>query len=406
MSHKSDLTAVTRISTLFLLAALVVAFSGCAGWRVDDDLVGPSRLVTGNYRGNETLAVLLPKSGRFAQAAEVVRAGIVAAQAADPQEKSGRFAQAAEVVRAGIVAAQAADPQEKRPELRFYDSTSRPIDMLVWQAATDGASLAIGPLQKPMVAKLGGSTVLPIPVLALNRAVTVRSPNLYQFSLAPEGEAAEVAAKAWGKGHRRTVVLYPENKWGTRVSHAFYRSWKVRGGSVVALQAFDPSATHFADMIRKLSKQAAGADFVFLVANAELARRIWPLIRNKIGGTVPVYATSHVYNGRLDPERDRHLLGLNFVEIPWLVEPTRGDAVSPAGLNGKLPRLYAMGVDAYRLASRLDWLSGNPRARVQGKTGILSMDSLRRIHRKLALARINAVSPTKLVLIKQGRLED
>ncbi len=378
MSHKIDLTAVTRISIPFLLTTLVVALSGCAGLGIGTGSE-PGPFVTGGYQGNETLAVLLPKSGRFARPAEVIRAGIIAAQAADPQEK--------------------------RPELRFYDSAAGPIHALVQKAAADGASLAIGPLQKPTVAKLADSSALPIPVLALNQTATAKPPNLYQFSLAPEGEAAEIADKAWNKGHRKAVLLYPRGRWGDRVSRAFFRQWKVRGGSVVAVQTFNPSSAHFSGMVGRLSKRATGADFMFLVADAKSVRRIWPLIRSKLGSKVPVYATSHIYSGRLDPGRDKNLLGLNFVEIPWLVAPAQNDAVSPAGLK-KLPRLYAMGVDAYRLGSRLDWMSDNPRARVQGKTGILSMDSLGRIHRKLTLARISAASPTRLALIDQEKLGD
>jgi len=98
----------------------------------------------GGYRtrGNETLAVLLPKSGRFAGVAKIVRAGIIATREADPV---GR-----------------------RPKLSFYDSAAGSIGTLVRRAAKDGVYLAIGPLQKPAVKKLADSTALPIPVLTLN----------------------------------------------------------------------------------------------------------------------------------------------------------------------------------------------------------------------------------------------
>jgi hypothetical protein len=54
-----------------------------------------------------------------------------------------------------------------------------------------------------------------------------------------------------------------------------------------------------------------------------------------------------------------------------------------------------MGVDAYRLGSRLEWMSSDRQARVQGKTGILSMDSQRLIHRELTLARVDSSGPVK-----------
>ncbi|WP_165742060.1 penicillin-binding protein activator [Candidatus Thiosymbion oneisti] len=370
MFQKIDPTATARIAILSLLATLVIALSGCAGLRTKADSER-DRLVTGGYQGNETLAVLLPESGRFAGAANVVRAGILAAREADPEGK--------------------------RPKLRFYDSAAGSISALVRQAAKDGARLAIGPLQKPAVEKLAGSTTLPIPVLALNRVAAAAKPsNLYQFSLAPEDEVSEIAARAWGEGHRKAVILYPKSKWGERMSRAFRRQWKAQGGTLVTAQAFNPRATDFSSTVKKLSEQVAQADFMFLATPSKLARRAWVQIRSKLGTKTRVYATSHIYDGHFDPKDDKYLVGLNFVEIPWLVEPTPGDAVSSKGLSKQLPRLYAMGIDAYRLGSRLDWLSGNPQVRVQGKTGTLRLDSRRRVQRKLTLARMDATGPVKL----------
>lgn len=376
MFQKTPLTTA-RLCVSSILGIVTVAVGGCTGLqtRGDSEL---SQAVTGGYQGNETLAVLLPESGRYASAAQVVRDGIVAAREADPQGQ--------------------------RPTLRFYDSATSPATALVKKAAADGATLVIGPLQKQGVEKLAGSASLPIPVLALNMAVAAGKPpsNLYQFSLSPEDEAASVARGAWDEGHRNAVMLYPEGNWGNRMSRAFRQEWKALGGQMTASQAFDPAAADFASTVSSLSDRSGRADFVFLVATAKLARQIWPQIRNKIGADVPVYSTSHIYSGRFDPEADRGLVGLNFAEIPWLVEPASGDAVSSKGLHKKLPRLYAMGVDAYRLGSRLDWMSANPRPQVRGKTGTLSMDSQRRVHRELTLARIEARGPVKIAAIGSG----
>lgn len=378
MSRTIASTVVTRITIPLLLALLVVVLSGCAGWQ---ERIGPklSRPVTGGYQGNETLAVLLPESGRFAVSAKVVRDGIVAARKADPQGD--------------------------RPKLRFYNSAAGSVTGLVQKAAADGARLVIGPLQKPAVNKLASSTALPSPVLALNRTLATAKPsNLYQFSLAPEGEVAEVVDKAWGEGHRKALILYPRDKWGNRISRAFQRKWKTHGGTLVTTQAFNPLARNFSGTAKKLSKHATGTDFIFLVADSKSVRRIWPQIRDKIGKDMRVYSTSHIYSGRVDPKRDKVLAGLNFVEIPWLVESTQGDPVSSVGLNKKLPRLYAMGVDAYRLGSRLGRLSANSQTRIQGKTGILRIDSQGRIHRKLTLARIDATGgPARIAVVDQGK---
>jgi len=371
MFQNTDPTAVARLSIASLLACLVVLLSGCAGMHLDSDL---HRAVTGGYRSSETLAVLLPQSGRFAGAAKVVRNGIVAAQEADPREK--------------------------RPALRFYDSASGSVKALVQRAAADGASLVIGPLQKPEVDALASLSALQIPVLALNHASAGSRPppHFYQFSLLPEGEAVEVAAKARGAGYRTALMLYPDSAWGNRISRAFRQSWKAQGGRMAATQAYDPSATDFSGSITKLTEPAAGADFLFLIATARNAHQIFAQVRQRIGEQIPVYSTSHIFGRRFDPRADGSLAGLNVVEMPWLVEPVRGDRVSSKGLDEKLPRLYAMGVDAYRLGSRLQWMSQRPGARILGKTGILSMDSRGRIYRQLTLVRIESGGLVKIAV--------
>jgi outer membrane PBP1 activator LpoA protein len=61
--------------------------------------------------------------------------------------------------------------------------------------------------------------------------------------------------------------------------------------------------------------------------------------------------------------------GIRFCETPWLLDTT---PAAPAGTAqwpqaaGSLGRLYAMGVDAYRLAPRLGQLKALPDNRVEG----------------------------------------
>jgi hypothetical protein len=77
------------------------------------------------------------------------------------------------------------------------------------------------------------------------------------------------------------------------------------------------------------------------------------------------------------------------------------DPVARANLKGKSAalatplglRLYAMGVDAYRLAPRLAGLAKDPAATFPGATGTLSLDSLGRVQRQLTLAQFTATGP-------------
>jgi len=336
------------------------------------------RALTGGYRGGETVAVLLPQTGRFAGAAGALKEGILAAQGADEQ---GR-----------------------RPQLRFYD-TSGPQSApdLVRQAAADGASLAIGPLRKEAVEELAGTPDLPIPVLALNRVSgpSNTSANLYQFSLSPEDEAAEVAQRAWDSGHRAALLLYPDGPWGNRMARGFRQQWATLGGRVSATEIYDPNGFDFSSPVGNVAMQAGNADFLFLVATSQTARAIAPQIRAIGAPNLPVYATSHIFGGNFDPQTDQSLVGLYFVDIPWLVAPDANDPLSRerlkrsiTGMSDSYTRLYAMGIDAYRLGTRLGWLASHRGAAVEGKTGLLRLDSRRNIVRQLNLARMNPSGPT------------
>lgn len=370
---------IPQARTCFTLAllALTISLVGCVA---NQPRSGNALGATDGYSSQDVVAVLLPKSGRYAGAAEAVRDGILAAQSVDGQAR--------------------------RPQVRFYDSSDpASVPRLLLQAAADGATLAIGPLQKESVNALAASSTLPIPTLALNRATTDIAPkNLYQFALSPEDEAAEVANKAWEKGYRTALVLSPEGSWGDRISSGFRRDWVSLGGRIVASRVYDPNAGNNAETISGLFSQAGGtADFMFLVTTAAKARKLWPQVRANGGAGLPVYTTSHIYSGSFDPDADLGLVGLYFVDIPWLLAPNAADPlsrerlqVSLSGIKGKYTRLYAMGIDAYALAPRVTWMTDRPGAYLDGKTGRLSLDTRRHVRRELTLARLDGVGPARM----------
>jgi outer membrane PBP1 activator LpoA protein len=366
-----------------VLASLTLTLAGCAG---GPGRTGEAARSAEGFAAQDFLAVLLPESGRFAGPAQAIRDGILAAHSVAPQGQ--------------------------RPLLRFYDSSDPgSVPGLLRRAADEGATIAIGPLQKDAVGALAGSAPLPITTLALNRANMESVPaNLYQFSLSPEDEAAEVANKAWEDGVRSALVIYPSGSWGERIEGAFRRQWGALGGQILATRTYDRSARDHAGTVSDLlsAPAAAAADCVFLVATAETARTLAPEIRAAAGG-LPVYATSHIYGGSFDPASDRTLVGLQFVDIPWLLATDPSDALSReqlqinlAGFDGRFTRLYAMGIDAYNLAPRLDWMAGHPRSYLDGRTGRLTLDTRRQVRRELMVARMDAAGPVRLTGIGAG----
>ena len=133
----------------------------------------------------ERLALLLPLHGKLADAASAIRDGVFAAYYDTPAASS-------------------------RPSIQVYDSGATPEDTVAayQQAITDGTQFIIGPLRKESVHALATLPQLAAPVLALNQIEDTALFNtaLYQFGLAPEDEAREVARLAWREGFTRTIA--------------------------------------------------------------------------------------------------------------------------------------------------------------------------------------------------------
>jgi outer membrane PBP1 activator LpoA protein len=334
---------------------------------------------------------------------------------------SGRFAAAAAALRDGLLAAYYAAPLQGRPQLRFYDTSNIPeIWPLLQQAVAEGAEAAIGPLQKKSVEQLARGGELEIPVLALNRVSGITAPpaNLFQFGLAPEDEARAAAERAWEDGATSALILSPASDWGMRLARSFQERMEQLGGWVAGKQSYDPAKHDFTEEIRNLLQQnevavrhqapmrtggqrgryepeRLNAVALFLASNADKARQIWPQLQFHGASDLPVYTTSHIYSGHFQHPQDLDLVGLRFPDMPWLLAPDPRGPVTPqdlpAGLattRGALARLFALGMDSYRLLGHLQSMQDFPSTQLSSATGELSMDALNHIQRRLLWARM------------------
>ncbi|HKS12914.1 MAG TPA: penicillin-binding protein activator [Pseudomonas sp.] len=333
-----------------------------------------------------------------------------------PQE--GPLANVARALRDGFMAAhfQAQQSGQPAPAIQVFDSSRlTSVDDFYRQAQAAGAQLVIGPLEKPLVKQLAAMAQLPIPTLALNYADAGQKapPQLFQFGLAAEDEAREVSRRAHADGMVRAVALVPSGEWGDRVLKAFREDWEAKGGTLLAADRVAQPvalAQQIADLFqlrqsegRAQSLQSAvggnvaaqpsrrqDIDFLFLAATPQQAQQIKPTLNFQYAGDVPVYATSNVYSASGDVNQYNDMTGIRFCETPWLLDTSNGlrqQVVSQwPQAAGSLGRLYAMGVDAYSLAPRLDQLKALPDNRVEGMSGSLGMNANQRIERQLPWA--------------------
>jgi len=315
----------------------------------------------------------------------------------------GPLASVARALRDGFLAAHLAGQQDLKIEL--FDSTRlSSLDEFYRQASAAGVELVIGPLEKDMVRQLADREQLPITTLALNYSDANQKvpPQLFQFGLAAEDEAREVARRAWTDGHRRAVALTPRGDWGNRVFEAFRQEWQALGGTVVAAEPLaEPIelANQIADLLQIRSNgtgddaqpsRRQDIDFLFLAATPQQAQQVKPTLIFQYAGDLPVYATSHLHAATDNRTQYLDLDGIRFTETPWLLDsqlPLRQEIERKwPQARGSLGRLYAMGADAYQLAPRLNQLLALPDTRLEGLSGTLSLTPQQRIERELPWA--------------------
>ena len=257
--------------------------------------------------------------------------------------KSAVFGRAAEAVRQGFLAA-ASSRQQILP-VRVYGCTDESADIIaLYQQAIAGGALAVaGPLTRNGVAVLAGYSGITVPTLALNFAEGKDADKLYFFGLTAEMEARQIAQLAASTGLRKASIVSSGTPLSRRLAQAFAEEWKTLGGRVVKEILYQNDPAVLADL------PAVEGDMVFLAADAETAH----LIRPYLNSVLPVYATSQLFNGNADTLTNYDLHGVRFIDMPWLLQPDHPAVMiypraNPA-LEPDMERLYALGIDAFRL---------------------------------------------------------
>lgn len=257
--------------------------------------------------------------------------------------KSANFGPAAEAVRLGFLAAAASQPQSL--PVRTYGSFNEGKDIaaLYKHAIADGARAVAGPLTRDGVAALAALPDIGVPTLALNIAEGSNADKLYFFGLTAEAEARQIAQLAAAENLHNARIINSGTPLSRRLAQAFAEEWKSMGRSLATEVLFNDDSAALADL------PAGDGNMIFLAANAEKAR----VIRPYLNAALPVYGTSQLFNGNTDRLVNFDLNDIRFVDMPWLLQPDHPAVmVYPRAQPPMAPdmeRLYALGIDAFRL---------------------------------------------------------
>jgi len=275
-------------------------------------------------------------------------------------------------------------------DLAIYATTEDPENIMAGyqQALAEAPRLILGPLTRSGVTALMQRLQPAVPVLALNvpEHDTPLPEGCFAFSLQVETEARQVAAMAFADGRRSALTLVDERPLAQRAQRAFADRFVREGGRIVGQFVFRNTVPD----LMALREAATGGqcDAVFLALAAAHAR----FVRSYVQGPAQIYATSRILEGQPDRLRDADLNGVRFVAMPWLLQPDHPAVMVYAGADAQaqaasdMERLYAFGIDAYRLATAL--VAGTDLARepLDGVTGRIFLGPDRHFVRELTPA--------------------
>ena len=287
----------------------------------------------------------------------------------------------ADAVRLGFIAAGEVAGRNALP-VRVYsaiDDGPAVLDLCL-RAQQDGAVLVVAGLTRDGATGLARSDCPRQPTLVLNQPQEEYLPaGMYTISLSAEQEARQVASMATSDGRRAAIVIATPSPLARRVAEAFEREWARAAGEVMRV-VFSGNPED-APVIKERIASLKG-DMVFLALDQAATRAVRPYI----SATLPLYATSIGIDPRAEPSVNVDLEGLRYLDMPWFVQPDHPAVMiypAPSTAMGvEQERLYALGIDAYRLAGLL-LKSGAKLPPLDGVTGRITLDADRHFERTL-----------------------
>lgn len=297
--------------------------------------------------------------------------------------QSRDFARVSEVVKEGFQAAakfQTGNP----PVVKIYPLSNENEDLLnaYQKAVKSGARCIVGGLTRDgaaTMATVGGDKQTP--TLSLNEVdPSLMLPNnFYTISLSLDDEARQLAQFMINEGFTNISILIGPSVLSKRIRAAFEQAYMRLGGKASIKLPLNKDLTEYS----KYRGYVQNSDAILILAESPWVRQVIPYI----GKTLPIFATSQVYDGKSAVGVNVDLQGIRFLDMPWLVDPTHVAVAvyphNPKAVTAELERLYALGVDAYRLSEIMTTKTVRNPVWLDGVTGTISLRDGHRFRREL-----------------------
>ena len=351
------------------------------------------------------ISVLLPLSGRLNTVAGAIRDGVMTGYFADLKVQQ--------------------ELNSAATNMAFIDSNNQNAASLFDHALAASTDVIVGPLIKSKASDLlelqrdrtaARATSQPSIVL-LNQVSqtlpTKQNRHVYQFAAAIEDEAITLADHLKAQGHLRLMVVTNGETWSQRAKKALKDTWngplaeasfqqtkEVTNvvGVAMGVDASQKRREQLAALIEEdlgfLPRGRKDLDAVVAFTNSLESKALVPALKFHFAENLPVYGTSQTARGN-----DLKELGaFQVTELPMLAQPTKLTEQMTTTLqlgNNSLIELYALGLDAYRLATWSHWLkqnsavlAGNQEIQLNFASGNLTLGLGGVVQRKLQITTI------------------
>ncbi|HEY1152037.1 MAG TPA: penicillin-binding protein activator [Pseudoduganella sp.] len=336
----------------------------------------------------QTYAIAMPgaeMSGASAQANAAGKDGVnIALLLPLRSETLGR---AADALRAGFMAAYERD--KAGLTINLIETGDPAQDVLsAYASAQQQNDIVVGPLARSAVTAVAASPLVSKPTIALNhpegRGEMQLPPQMIAIGLSIEDEARQAASwAAQEHPNARALVLSAGSSWQKRGANAFAAQWQ-RIGAPVKIVELSASGGYLSDpelVALRARLQSEPADVLFAALDVDQARQLKVALNAPPLGDLPLYGISSLNPGRALWQPGPELDGVRLLDLPWQLQrdhpavmvypqPEPRDEVR---LSADLERLYALGIDAFRVAREIALRPGR-RFRLDGVTGQLTVD--------------------------------
>lgn len=290
------------------------------------------------------------------------------------------------------------DSRSDRIRITTYD-TATGAAAAAQAAVADGNRLILGPLLADDVRAVQPiARAANVPLISFSNDSSVAGNGTFLLGFEPGQAVNRVVVHARAAGSSRFAALVPRSVYGERAVAAMRASVTAAGGTLVATEFYDRSATGLSGAIRRLTRaEVGGLDAVLIADGGQTAIRAVPLIRTGGAARARILGTE-LWNTEAALGGNAPMRGAWFASVS---DNLYGQlATRYRERYGTAPyRLSSLGYDAVLLTIRVarDWRPGTvfPQARLFQEDGFGGIDGIFRFDNRGIAVRALEVSEVR-----------